>query len=414
MYCGEENCYGLLGVVRGKVDASGIKKAYRKLSMQWHPDKNPDNKEEATAKFQAIATAYEVLSDDSLREAYDYYLDHPEEQMYNKMRYYRAAYQPKTPLWAVLVGLSIVISFFQYYHRKERVRAFLDSPALDQMLEEEYLNNCAGGRHGYQTGELSDARKAEIKEAFMASLYENPECPLYWAKWSHTFLPVWGYQKPKEFMIWLHWRVVNHKEIMAERRRIAEEKRRAEEEARRAEEERLRLEREKEEKRERNAAYLAERQRKEEEQKQRWVEEAEREAEEAAAKEKDKPKIVTGTIISSDELRKKGHFLIEVRYGTEDDDDPETAQLVVEKELQIGQKVKIALEGAELPSGKIAKRSKVAGEWSEGVLLEELSGGGGPTPPKEAEPAVEEEAPAQDEDEAEGKSKARQRKKKKG
>lgn len=37
--------------------------SYRKLALQWHPDKNPDNKEDAEKKFKQIAQAYEVLSD---------------------------------------------------------------------------------------------------------------------------------------------------------------------------------------------------------------------------------------------------------------------------------------------------------------------------------------------------------------
>ncbi|XP_015214929.1 dnaJ homolog subfamily B member 2 isoform X1 [Lepisosteus oculatus] len=64
--------YNVLGVAR---DASqeDIKKAYRKLALRWHPDKNPDNKEQAEQKFKEIAEAYEVLSDRTKREAYDAY-----------------------------------------------------------------------------------------------------------------------------------------------------------------------------------------------------------------------------------------------------------------------------------------------------------------------------------------------------
>ena len=63
--------YEVLGVTK---TASGeeIKKAYRKLAMQYHPDRNPDNKE-AEAKFKDINEAYEVLKDEQKRAAYDRY-----------------------------------------------------------------------------------------------------------------------------------------------------------------------------------------------------------------------------------------------------------------------------------------------------------------------------------------------------
>ena len=37
--------------------------SYRKLALKWHPDKNPNNKEEAEEKFKEISEAYDVLSD---------------------------------------------------------------------------------------------------------------------------------------------------------------------------------------------------------------------------------------------------------------------------------------------------------------------------------------------------------------
>eukprot|EP00850_Spirogloea_muscicola_P004347 SM000018S03712 [mRNA] locus=s18:983133:984686:- [translate_table: standard] len=64
--------YNLLKVGRGASD-DDLKKAYRKLAMKWHPDKNPTNKKEAEAKFKQISEAYEVLSDPQKRQIYDAY-----------------------------------------------------------------------------------------------------------------------------------------------------------------------------------------------------------------------------------------------------------------------------------------------------------------------------------------------------
>jgi DnaJ-class molecular chaperone len=66
-----EDLYQTLGVAR---DASktDIKKAHRKLAMKYHPDKNPDDKV-AAGKFKRVQEAYDVLSDDEKRAAYDRY-----------------------------------------------------------------------------------------------------------------------------------------------------------------------------------------------------------------------------------------------------------------------------------------------------------------------------------------------------
>ena len=61
--------YEVLGIQKG-AGAEDIKKAYRKLAMKYHPDRNPDNKE-AEEKFKEAAEAYEVLSDEDKRARYD-------------------------------------------------------------------------------------------------------------------------------------------------------------------------------------------------------------------------------------------------------------------------------------------------------------------------------------------------------
>lgn len=63
--------YEVLGVDKGAT-GDQIKKAYRKLAIQFHPDKNPDNKE-AEEKFKEAAEAYEVLSDAQKKARYDQY-----------------------------------------------------------------------------------------------------------------------------------------------------------------------------------------------------------------------------------------------------------------------------------------------------------------------------------------------------
>ncbi|KAI7897931.1 uncharacterized protein BX663DRAFT_556253 [Cokeromyces recurvatus] len=64
--------YAILGIPRDADDET-IKKAYRKLALKWHPDRNKDKSEVANAKFQEIGEAYEVLSDKNKRAIFDQY-----------------------------------------------------------------------------------------------------------------------------------------------------------------------------------------------------------------------------------------------------------------------------------------------------------------------------------------------------
>ena len=64
--------YQALGLERG-CSAEDVRKAYRKQALKCHPDKNPDNREQAEVQFKRVSEAYEVLSDPNKRAMYDQY-----------------------------------------------------------------------------------------------------------------------------------------------------------------------------------------------------------------------------------------------------------------------------------------------------------------------------------------------------
>ena len=67
----KQDYYATLGVTR-EAGSEDLKKAYRKLAMQYHPDRNPGDKQ-AEARFKEVSEAYDILKDDQKRAAYDRY-----------------------------------------------------------------------------------------------------------------------------------------------------------------------------------------------------------------------------------------------------------------------------------------------------------------------------------------------------
>ena len=153
LYCGSANCYEVLGLPNPidvadeeRVTDRDIKKAYRKLSMVWHPDKcREDGCEE---KFVEIANAYEVLSDESKRSDYDYALEHPDAVFYNNMQMYRHTYAEKTDLRYVLLFMLLVASIVQFYGQHSKyellVQAVINTPSFKSVTKAQLKGAVAG------------------------------------------------------------------------------------------------------------------------------------------------------------------------------------------------------------------------------------------------------------------------------
>lgn len=97
----ETELYDLLEVST-EASSQEIKKAYRKLAMKYHPDKNPGNPE-AEAKFKEIGEAYEILSDEEKRQRYD---------KYGKEAFKEGGGRDPTDLFEAMFGGSPFSSFF--------------------------------------------------------------------------------------------------------------------------------------------------------------------------------------------------------------------------------------------------------------------------------------------------------------
>mmetsp|Transcript_2939 Transcript_2939/g.5070 ORF Transcript_2939/g.5070 Transcript_2939/m.5070 type:complete len:376 (-) Transcript_2939:306-1433(-) len=130
-FCGRKNCYDLLGVDQS-ANKTEIKKAYRTLSLEYHPDKNPT----AAAKehFQNIAKAYEVMMNDTHRELYNHLMEHPDEYWVEYGHYFFMDSAAQTDLLTVIIGILVFVSIlapvFQN-SRFQRAQRYLVKAAVE-------------------------------------------------------------------------------------------------------------------------------------------------------------------------------------------------------------------------------------------------------------------------------------------
>jgi len=134
--------YEVLGVGKN-ASADDIKRAYRRMAMKYHPDKNPDNKE-AEANFKECAEAYEVLSDPEKRQRYDR-LGHEGLRGMGMRDYAHIRWQDIGSIFEEIFGFG---DFADLFGMAGRTRARRTGPTRGYDLEtsvELTLNNIAKG-----------------------------------------------------------------------------------------------------------------------------------------------------------------------------------------------------------------------------------------------------------------------------
>jgi len=134
LFCGSDNCYELLGIERNATNRE-VKRAYRRLSLELHPDKN--NHPDAAAQFAAIATANGILSNEYSRNEYNDFLDHPENYYWY---YMKAQYAPKSSVSVVITGLILICTALHWFNAQHNYKNMLkrvkSAPEYAQRVQE--------------------------------------------------------------------------------------------------------------------------------------------------------------------------------------------------------------------------------------------------------------------------------------
>jgi len=218
IYCGDMNCYEVLGLDR-EAARKDVAKAYRKLAGRWHPDmfRTPEEKEEAEQKFMQVATAYETLREEESRADYDYMLDHPEEMWRNMYRYYRRK-GPKVDVRLVLAVTVTLISAGQYYfawnNYNEAIKCLAAIPkyriqATEVAKADGLLKRDKKAERGRSREEVKEAEETVIRGIIADKMdikggYAKPHwTDVLWVQL--VLLPLTMYRWTKFYVVWL-WR----------------------------------------------------------------------------------------------------------------------------------------------------------------------------------------------------------------
>jgi DnaJ family protein B protein 6 len=170
--------YEILGVSKSANDKE-IKKAYRKLALKWHPDKNPQNQEEANRKFREISEAYDVLSDKQKRREYDLYGNNPPEYGYSNggdpffdSEFFTFTFRDPAEIFTEFFGSSSVFDAFEMFEDSNSDLMNRHNQSVSSFFSPSFFNstfdgNSTMGSHYYQSTSVtsySDGKKVEKKK----------------------------------------------------------------------------------------------------------------------------------------------------------------------------------------------------------------------------------------------------------
>lgn len=159
------NYYNILGVDKNAT-ADEIKKAYRKLALQWHPDKHSDkSKEEAKKKFQEISQAYNTLSNEEKRKHYDMFGSDPDnmDSMGESMR----GMGSKVRFTTGGIPANFADDLFRSFFGTE-----------DVFEAENDIGNMRGFQHFYSGPKTRDFSQFHMRETPRKTIEKNLECSL--------------------------------------------------------------------------------------------------------------------------------------------------------------------------------------------------------------------------------------------
>ena len=144
VFCGSGNsCYDILEI-RRNATIKQIRRAYRRLSLEYHPDKSKHAN--ATEAFRLISKAYEVLDGNETRKNFDYYLDHPRDYFKVSGHHYMRQL-PKSDVRLVLLLVACIISAIMHVMQEQKHNNFLKHLKLT-------IADCANAKSNLQTQAL--------------------------------------------------------------------------------------------------------------------------------------------------------------------------------------------------------------------------------------------------------------------